>query len=674
MKKIYSFLIALLALFGQAQAQVTFDFSGENAYELFGMTGFSSNDASDGDFTDACSATSGDVTITVSPSEGKNPNRMWSGSLRMYGGTLTIASTGENITSIDFVLNSSKWGEANAADSGTLEKGKWTGSAATVVITIAANTQIKSMTVNFGGGDTPVDPVTPTDSVSIDWTSSAEAPMSVATVLERAAQLEVGKNSETDVFVKGKISNIKYAFDAQHGTATFSIADFIPDSTSTSGQAVNEFLCYGTLYLGNRNWAEGDDQIALGDEVIVKGIVTNYNGTLEMASKKNCLYSLNGKTDSGDVPVPEVTEYTKISDMQAAAQDLGSNKVAVKYSFTDAIVLGVKSKNIYLTDGQRGLLIYGTNTKELKAGDVVSGSISGELQLYNGVTELGNANFDEVSIVEKELVATPVIATIADVSNSATKLAYESMLVTIEDLTIVVDGTNVKGIDDSDNEIVLFDNYNIGLANLEFVEGNTYNVTAIVGNYKGTIQLYPRTIDDIDGEFVEPNPYEFVGDGSAEKPYIVEDVLSFSILAKTDTIQVGAWVEGYIVGTVKSNKLVVGVEEPAATNLAIASSADEQTVFLPVELPNNDVRQSLNLADNPDLLGKKVWLCGIITQYFGMNGLKAVSDFRFDSETGIQVQDATAAGKIIYNLAGQRVSNLTRSGLYIVNGKKVVVK
>ena len=105
MRKFYSLFVALLAVCGLAQAQVTFDFSGDDAYEQFGLAGFSSSDCGDGDITTDASVTSGDVTITVSPCEGKNPNRMWTGSLRLYGGTLTIASKGKNITSISFSLN-----------------------------------------------------------------------------------------------------------------------------------------------------------------------------------------------------------------------------------------------------------------------------------------------------------------------------------------------------------------------------------------------------------------------------------------------------------------------------------------------------------------------------------------------------------------------------------------
>jgi hypothetical protein len=140
--------------------EVKFDFTAADSYSLFGFTGFSSNDSSDADFTEDKSTTSGGVTLTVSPSGVKNPNRVWSGSLRLYGGSLTFDAGSKKITSIAFELNSSKWGAGNSADVGTLETGAWSGDASKVVITIAANTQIKSITITVGEGGsvTPVDP------------------------------------------------------------------------------------------------------------------------------------------------------------------------------------------------------------------------------------------------------------------------------------------------------------------------------------------------------------------------------------------------------------------------------------------------------------------------------------------------------------------------------------
>lgn len=157
----FSLLSVLMMFFGTMWAdEVTFDFSGDDAYAMFGFEGFSSSDSNAGDFIETKSITSDGVTITVSPSTTNTANRMWTGSLRLYGGTLTVAcEKGKAITAIQFTLNSSKWG-SNTADTGTLDKGSWTGSASEVVITIGGNTQIKSMTITLGegGGTDPVDP------------------------------------------------------------------------------------------------------------------------------------------------------------------------------------------------------------------------------------------------------------------------------------------------------------------------------------------------------------------------------------------------------------------------------------------------------------------------------------------------------------------------------------
>ena len=286
-----------------AAEEVVFDFTGDDAFTMFGLPGFSSGTGesavTDGDFTETLSTTISGVTLTVTPSEeGKTANRMWSGSLRLYSGAITISSSGENITAIKFSLNSSKWGEGNTADTGNLEKGKWSGDAKSVTITISANTQIKSMTVILGGesgGETP-EPPTP---INLTGQGTLASPYTAADAIAVASALEANAKSDQDYYIKGKISNIQFFFDAEHGTATFSISD--------DGSENNQFLVYGTYYLSNRSWQEGDTQIALGDEVIIYGQLQNFKGTTpETVSKKSYVYSLNGVTDGGSVvPVPE---------------------------------------------------------------------------------------------------------------------------------------------------------------------------------------------------------------------------------------------------------------------------------------------------------------------------------------------------------------------------------
>ena len=118
---------------------------------------------------------------------------------------------------------------------------------------------------------------------------SKDNPLTPTEAYDIAKNLGSGKTSPADYFVKGKISSIKFEFDVVHKTATFNI--------SADGTDSNEFTCYSVFYLGNKPWEEGNDQVKVGDEVIVFGKLTNYKGTPETAARKACLYSLNGKTE-----------------------------------------------------------------------------------------------------------------------------------------------------------------------------------------------------------------------------------------------------------------------------------------------------------------------------------------------------------------------------------------
>lgn len=113
-------------------------------------------------------------------------------------------------------------------------------------------------------------------------------PYNVQEITAIAAQLAENETSEADYYFKGKISKIKYTFSAQYGTATFFISD--------DGSETNEFQIYSAYYYGGNAWVEGNTQIAVGDEVVIYGKVCNYKGTLETASKKAYVYSINGKT------------------------------------------------------------------------------------------------------------------------------------------------------------------------------------------------------------------------------------------------------------------------------------------------------------------------------------------------------------------------------------------
>ena len=142
---------------------------------------------------------------------------------------------------------------------------------------------------------TPDDP-TPEQTVDPAGSGTQADPYNVAAAIEFTQQLEPLAKSTEAIYIKGIISNVRESngslgYGSQYGNATFTISD--------DGSNKVTFLVYRALYLGNKIWKEGDTQIKEGDEVIICGIVTNYNGTLETDQNNAFLYSLNGVTEGG---------------------------------------------------------------------------------------------------------------------------------------------------------------------------------------------------------------------------------------------------------------------------------------------------------------------------------------------------------------------------------------
>ena len=102
-------------------------------------------------------------------------------------------------------------------------------------------------------------------------------------------------------YVKGIVSDVLYTFSADYGTGTFWISEdgtsSVTENKKSTTDTSHDFEVYSCYYLGNKPWAEGNDQIAVGDEVVIFGNLTLYNGIAETASKKAYVYSHNGKTE-----------------------------------------------------------------------------------------------------------------------------------------------------------------------------------------------------------------------------------------------------------------------------------------------------------------------------------------------------------------------------------------
>ena len=122
----------------------------------------------------------------------------------------------------------------------------------------------------------------------------------------------------------------------------------------------------------------------------------------------------------------------------------------------------------------------------------------------------------------------------------------------------------------------------------------------------------------------------YVLGGEDSKGVSYEDSLTVS-QALASVGREDVWVSGFIVGgDLTSANASFAPPFKSSSNLILGprSSSSSRENCIAVQLPSGDIRDMLNLADHPEMLGRLVCLNGDIeSSYYGMVGLKSVSDF-----------------------------------------------
>lgn len=189
-------------------------------------------------------------------------------------------------------------------------------------------------------------------------------PYNIAAITSLASGLASGAES-SEVYFKGKVSSIKFAYEAEYGTGTF----YVSDDGSTTGQ----FYVFRALYLGNQKWVDGNYQIKVGDEVVIHGKVTNYMGnTPETVQNAAYLYSINGSTTdpgSGSTGGGE-TGGGETGGGETGGGETGGGEVTgnqIKVTFADfGIANGTAVTTLNLSDGTTLSFDGGGNTNSPK--------------------------------------------------------------------------------------------------------------------------------------------------------------------------------------------------------------------------------------------------------------------------------------------------------------------
>ena len=145
----------------------------------------------------------------------------------------------------------------------------------------------------------------------------------------------------------------------------------------------------------------------------------------------------------------------------------------------------------------------------------------------------------------------------------------------------------------------------------------------------GTIEVSAITVEEgTAGDTpTPPTPGTLEGDGTRENPYTANDVILMGVETSDGNKY---WVKDYIVGAIDADNNYAyefSTATSVKTNLIISSDANASTESesVPVQLPFGEVRDGLNLPDNPGNFQQEVLLYGTLEKYFQKPSVKNVT-------------------------------------------------
>lgn len=201
----------------------------------------------------------------------------------------------------------------------TPDQGKAAKGVQTITIkALANNDSDRKASLEFYGNILAKAPLTITQKGSkLPGEGTLESPFNAAEANAVASALAADVPTDKEVYVKGKICSVKEC-SPQFGNTSFYITDDGNDSE-------DKFYVYRVKYLGGAK-ITAEDQMKVGDEVIVRAKLVNYKGNTPETQQGGVIVSHNGKVDdsgagpgsgSGDyqnAPVKTVAELIALAD------------------------------------------------------------------------------------------------------------------------------------------------------------------------------------------------------------------------------------------------------------------------------------------------------------------------------------------------------------------------
>lgn len=423
--------------------------------------------------------------------------------------------------------------------------------------------------------------------------------------------------------------------------------------------------------------------------------------------------SNGGSVEPGETVVDNIEAFKALS---AGTQ--------AKLMLEDALVIFAKGDDAFVRDQSGAIDFYQTGI-EFETGQVLNGSIFGELKVFNNMPELiavgDKTNTDDITFSNGSV--TPLTG--IDLGEVA---AYACELVTVS-LTISKEGNYYYGTDEDGNILQIYDKFKIGY-NTTDIEGKTFDITGIIIPYKTDFEIAPT--EDFVGapDVTVANIAEFKAlndettavltltdaqvqlvDASDTRNVYVKDATGGIVFFNSGlTLKNGDILNGTIKAQYKNyngvpelqkvanSDIVItnGTAVPETMTLSEAASADnlcklvkivDVTVAKVVETKDDgnevvrwfDQNNTIQFYDKQKIgyelqEGNTYTFTGVMTLFNEAPEMIVTVDPTTAGATAISnVNTELNADAPIYNLAGQRVARAEK-GIFIQNGKKIILK
>ncbi|MBO7239223.1 MAG: chitobiase/beta-hexosaminidase C-terminal domain-containing protein [Bacteroidaceae bacterium] len=515
-----------------------------------------------------------------------------------------------------------------------------------------------------------------------------------------------GGNTITFTGAKGvTITGIELTYGSSDGSNAIT-ADCGTFSVNTWTGASNEVVLTVGGTSGNRRIAKIKVTYSVGENVVVIATPsitasTSFVGstTVEITNNEEgttLYYSTNGvdydvyttalnitetttvyakavDAEGNESAVAEAT-YTKIEVLSIAeakaAYDAVSANVDVAVDLTGAVVTVNNGQYLFIENETTGINIYNSGAEYAEGTKFTAGYILGTSTTYRNMHQLSNVEFCGVETTA--VTVKPLEVTIADIAGNYDE--YEGRFVKLTGVSIDADKNMTQG----DDEYKAYDRFTLGFGAIA-----NCDVTGIVAIYNTGEQLYIKDIT-----------YNLS----------VTDA-GYATLFLDFNAAIPAGVEAYAVTDVNNGFVtmtqVAGIL-PANTGVIVKATEDDYTFAYSKETPAavtgnfllgtataTEIDVEAYVLGNVDGVGLYkaqmaggVWLNNANKAYLPASAVPAAAQgaanfsFRFgEGTTGIdEVKGENGNVKTIYDLTGRKVEAITAPGIYIVNGKKVLVK